>query len=700
MIRIGVWLACLAGWAWAAAELRAAGAESTRQASDLRIAVTTRWAGTAAGGYYPIRVRLTNTARARRLQLLFRGFRMGGGSNMLTVERQLVVDQNAAVQVTLPVPMVQSEISGIFEVREEGRVLEPFTQTLTLADRFQPGLERPGLLIISPDAVDFGRFDEAVNSLLTTGAAGTPGPTFGRGFSTSVGTNCEVAAPALLPDSWIDFTGLDIAALSLTTFDQLPPAVRTALLNWVESGGTLLVYDVGGPAAGSGDLNRLLGTNGRAAISPDWLPAEPGRHHPIVPVVGGFPGVPMPVVPAPGRPPGAGVPPVAPPPAAAASVWLVQPETFSHRDLMLGRVYAFPANPFPGTAVDWAWWLDDLSQARWQWTKRHGFSSRCRHQEFANFLIPGVGAVPVLAFLTLITIFSVTIGPLNLFVLWRRKQMYLLVATIPLISLLTTAALFGYGIASDGFGVRSRVRSLTLLDQRSKSAVSWNRVTHYAGLAPSAGLTFAPETAVFPIWPDNTGLESGVVDWTNTQHLKNGWLRSRTLTQFVTAAHRVERGRIEIGPVADGRLPVANGLAVSVGRLVVKNDAGQLFVGRNIAAGANAQLQAAREDDLRELAAVYDQFPLMPPEHWVAADTNDGRAFHPYMPVHPPVADLQFQTGFQESILKRLKSPGREPPAGLPHRSWLAVFDAAPNADVGLKTFTVSPDLHVWIGRY
>ena len=88
--------------------------------------------------------------------------------------------------------------------------------------------------------------------------------------------------------------------------------------------------------------------------------------------------------------------------------------------------------------------------------------------------------------------------------------------------------LLGYAIASDGFALRTRVRSLTMLDQTRGEAVSWSRVSYYAGLAPSGGLRFSRDTAIYPIESSFTGSGAHrVLDWTEDQHMTSGWLRSR-----------------------------------------------------------------------------------------------------------------------------------------------------------------------------
>ena len=89
-------------------------------------------------------------------------------------------------------------------------------------------------------------------------------------------------------------------------------------------------------------------------------------------------------------------------------------------------------------------------------------------------------------------------------------------------------------------------KNCDILSSSSFSAVTTSRIALYAGLAPSGGLQFTPETVVNTLWPSQGGFESASLDWTETQKLQSGWLRSRTRTQFVTTSHRDERGRLDV----------------------------------------------------------------------------------------------------------------------------------------------------------
>src|SRR5690606_23132597 len=132
-----------------------------------------------------------------------------------------------------------------------------------------------------------------------------------------------------------------------------------------------------------------------------------------------------------------------PPTPELQFTWSAERGIYRSRELMLGTVYAFADDPFPGSDADWSWWRSQYPNQR-LWLSRQGFSSRTDNQEFFDFLIPGIRRFPVTGFLILITLFSVVIGPMNYFYFSRRRQLALIVITIPVIAFFTSMSLFSF----------------------------------------------------------------------------------------------------------------------------------------------------------------------------------------------------------------------------------------------------------------
>lgn len=654
----------------------AIGSTTMRRAEDFVVTIDSTWAGGGSGGYYPIRVRIQNRGPDRSLTIRF----VPIDEPAPLVRRTVEVPQNAAVTVTLSIPCVSPATYGRLEVLQQGRVMTDFTETVGLPDLNDN--EWPSLLVISPDDVDRRGFEDGASGVYVQGisfggSAGGFGGSFGGGGGGGW-ADSQVVEPSLLPQTWVDYTAVDLVAVSMPTFAALSEEQRSAILDWVVCGGTLIIHDVGKRPPDSPELPDLIHVSEYAAESNGWNAPEARRRKDLEngsdPFVSGE------------RPRREGTNP-------QAAKW---PDgTVFRRSLALGRIYAIQGSAFPGSPADWQWIVDDLGPTRSRWIMREGMSARQANSEFLEFLIPSVRGVPVGVILVLITVFAVVIGPLNYLYLWRKSRLYLLVLTIPAIALGTSIALFAYSAFAHGFGVRSRVRSLTVLDQRAKTSVTSARVALYAGLAPSDGLRFSPETAVFPVWsPTGGGFKQATVDWTEQQHFASGWLESRTRTQFLLCSLRDQRGRLEI--TGDEHAPqAANGLEWNVSAVVVSTHDGRLWYAHDLAAGETASLASLTTAHRGEFARLLSRNAPELPERLTRSGSS------PFSPLSAYNVDIahQFQYGMLEKNLAWL---GQIRSAGftMPPDSYAAILADDPGVDVGLEQTAEEASVHVLVGYY
>ncbi len=713
-------LLVLGGMALLPARVSAHGAEFFRRGHDLQINIDTRWAGTTHGGYYPIRIRIVNRGPSKDLTLVFASEQ----DRIPEVRQTISAEQNATVEMSLSVPLVGDGSTGTLYFEHDGQRLAGMEQRLTLSEHDDAGAAwfRPSLLVISPQQVETSHFEQAGTALAqqaysSMGYGGYP-PGFGGGTMTA--GDIAVIPPRMLPEKWIDYSGVDLVAVPLRTLQSMGTAPRTALVKWVHTGGNLIVYGVGKSPAESEPLHKALGLEEQEPGRLSWQPADPqSRDAAVGQLLSGVQvneaGIGIAVEMLGEAMAGGGVPDAAQvqeliegvhggEPAPPGSKWPVNTEVFAQADLLLGRVVAFSGQPFPGTAEDWLWLLGSIGSERFRWPAREGLSARGDSPDFMNFLIPNVKGVPVYSFLAMITLFTLLIGPVNYFVLWRQKRLYLLVVTIPLIAFCTSLLMFGYSAIAQGFGVKSRTRSVTVLDQRAKVAVTSSRTALYAGLAPSGGLQFSPETAVYPIWPLHVGFESAEVDWTRTQGLTSGWLRSRTRTQFKTVAHREARGRLEFGSAGNDGLTVANGFEWDAAALIVSDDLGMLHFGRNLPAGGSLSLKPATPADRREFVKLLRAHPMEPPDA-VVNGRNSGmfgsgsrNSYRRYLHgMYLPPQEAEFRESLAEQKLEALTKL-ETGAAVLPPRSFVILFAENPGVELGTTGTSPQADLHVLIG--
>ena len=652
---------------------------------DLQVDVDSRWAGCGQGGYCPVRVRVVNRGPTRTLT-----FRIAKSYQLVTGVRQTIeVPQNAALSVTLPVPMVNSSTTAEFRVEQSGSLLEKMNRPINLPEVNVAEIGRPGLLVVAPGVVDMQAFEDGATTFRHTGG--------GASGASSRSSTCVALPRSSLPSSWIDYSGLDIVSISLDELTKLPKGTRAALIQWTRCGGTLLVTAAGDQETASSTAAKLLVDDSVSASAWSWTePKLEDRN--VAQIVHQDASV--------------SVPSLIVAPTTSPGEWSREAMPFRVTDVGFGKLVLFRAEPFPGTAQDWFWLLKSVGgMPRWDWGRRHGESARIGTSDFFLFLIPGIGGVPVVMFLVLITIFAVVIGPLNYFVLARRKQLHLLLLTIPALALFTSFLLFGYTIVAHGFSVKARCRSLTFIDQAAQSAVTLSRLSLYAGQAPSAGMQFSRDTAVYPIWPESEQFESGQVDWTNSQNLTSGWLRSRTRTQFLTVGHRTERGRLEVTSPSPDKLTVANGFEWGFEPLVIVNEQGRLFVSKSVPAGTSIDLQPATEDELKDVVSALQRYPLELPtglanagspsaNFWGGPPHRRGAMYYGYGSV-----TWHHHESLMELAWLRLKS-GAVVPGGVNAeaspmpRTFYGLATQTPHIELGVPKATEINSLHTVMGRW
>jgi hypothetical protein len=670
------------------------GDERTTNADDLTIRTDTRWAGGGAGGYLPIRVHVVNHGAPRDLTFEFEP--TGPGSGGVRVRRVIGVDQNTSLNFTLSVPLIDSR-DGQLRVYEGSRLLSGHDRSISVPSVVYTVPSPPAMLVIAPTAVDCGRYVEAARHLVSSGPSG---PYYMGRSATDSSTLADVVQPELLPESWIDYSGLDFVALPRDEFEHLEHAARAAIVKWVECGGNLLVYDIGSEAGALGRLDRLIDGSEQSASAPAWHDANPSdrptgeikieseEETSGFTVRGGRV--------APTKPTGAGAKKT---PKTAESSWQVGKNTFHSRELMLGAVYAFPENPFPGTINDWLWLCESGGPERWSWTTRHGSSPHFGTKDFFKFMNLGIHGVPTIAFFVLISVFGIVIGPVNYVYLSRRKMLWLLLFTVPALAFTTSALLVGYSMAAHGFATQSRTRSLTVLDQHNQTSVTMSRLALFAGVTPSGGMRFSPDTAVYPVIPTTNNPRGGTVDWTDTQHLVSGWLPARTRTQFYTVRNAEQRARVEFKQ-ASGKAEFANGLPWELQMIVVSDPQGRLYTAHSVAAGGTVALAEAAPDELREFSALLkENAPALPPGFVEPTVTpfRGGRAWTTYMMLSGTTTD--FATNLMERRLNQW-AMNLTMKAHLPPRTYLAVVRQNPGVETGVASTSDSASLHVLNGNF
>jgi hypothetical protein len=333
--------------------------------------------------------------------------------------------------------------------------------------------------------------------------------------------------PSRLPENWLGYTSLRAVLIAPSEWSQLTEPQQNALLTWTAAGGDLIVLDAEPATIFS-----------KAQMHSD--PDETGAVHYFF-----------------GR--------VYPAQSAAITEGGLAKTLEAARRVPEELSLVLPVDRSPS----------------WGHILEHGF----------HLPIPGIDGVPATAYLWILLIFSLLIGPANYIVLWRKRRQPLMVITVPLISGAFVAVLAGYAIAGEGFGVRARAATFTILDQAGNHAATRASISLYAaGMTPGGGLNFPRDTAVFSMGTNGRGIREEALDLTTAQRFTSGMIRARLPANFQEISFRPARERLTVSRDSNG-IEVFNGLGVAVRRLYYR-DKGTLYALANpLPEGTKARLR-------------------------------------------------------------------------------------------------------------
>jgi hypothetical protein len=439
-------------------------------------------------------------------------------------------------QLTLPVPIMADSENISLRIWEKGRPLDGFVTSTSMQSAHDPD-EAAVLFVTDPsgalgvEATGWARYvGPPKRGRYGAYAPYMGGRITGRGGGGVVPRLDFLLDPDRVPNNWLGFTSLRAVAIAPTEWAQLTPSQQDALLTWTASGGDLLIID--------GALDTVLAADARPAGFQTTNDAFNNYY--------------------------------------LGHIHLVKSADIREKGMPDIMAKIDIASPY----ADWT--LPANRAMDFDWVASRGF----------RLPIDGVGGVPTKAYLSMLVLFSVVIGPLNYLYLWRKRQQVLLVLTVPVISLLFIGVLAAYAFLGEGLAVRGRATTFTILDQTTKQAATRASVSLYAGgIAPSGGLTFPAQFAVFPLGTDSTGLRAATaLDLTDSQRFSNGMLQARSPSNFEEIAYGPARERLSFERNGN-EFSVVNGLGNRVTQLYYR-ESGRIYA-------MNGTLDAGQKGALR-----------------------------------------------------------------------------------------------------
>ena len=276
----------------------------------------------------------------------------------------------------------------------------------------------------------------------------------------------------------------------------------------------------------------------------------------------------------------------------------------------LGSVYSDERNNdsslFPGFGVD----------------PRSAVDTEYLFSSYDGDLVLGMTAIPAKGLLVMVVLFGLVVGPLNFFVLAKRRRRVWIWWTVPAISLVASGMIFGYAMLSEGVTGRSRCVALTVLDENVGRASTVGYLSYYCPLTPGPlDFSYDTEVTLLGFDPARYGYyrydddeRAGVIDFTRSQRFI-GWLPARTARGFQVRKNEDRRERLPVRRMADGNVAVVNGLGVTISKLSLTDADGKSYVGENLIEGQEqvlrplSQEEAGRRKELPSTASLLGKWP-------------------------------------------------------------------------------------------
>lgn len=314
--------------------------------------------------------------------------------------------------------------------------------------------------------------------------------------------------PDMCPENWVNLVAMNQVSISYRDFSQLDQPRRTALRRYTETGGCLVLMDADDEA--NDVLHEVLSLGRPRAIYglqqdyPFGLGSVRIDSRSILDLIN--------------------------------EDAMVAPENFSLVALMQNE--------------------QDMGAA----------TIRFMMREPPQLRLPGFETVPVRSFVFLISLFAILVGPVNFYVLSKKKKRTLALLTIPCIAIAMTLFLTGYAFWNEGIGTKVIPRTVTHLDQTRHRFSQVAKPGIFAGIATNS-MGFPDTVSPLATGRERTGrwqTRPLSIDWTHGTNLGPNWIPSRTTTEFMLARSGPCRKRVQIKPADSGKYAVTNALGVEL----------------------------------------------------------------------------------------------------------------------------------------
>ena len=571
--------------------LLVAGVSEARAYGDLNITVQAPDVEWTSMGYaeYLVTVRNNSTNTARRVTLEIPNDRWGSnwGASISRISRTFEVPAGSTVEVPLLQPAISVHGDGLrvlIDGKRQKDSLALYTDSHGSRDAYYYGYGETESTIFCSPTLRGDVIDDLQTGL---GGASSLGSHYsGSHYSSSHDSKLYTLARseyaiAQWSPRWLSYTRYTAVLLAAEDLETMPQPVRDAIDRYIHCGGTLVVLGESPPPDAWGEAGPVEGwshTSGRMETLTDGV---------------------------------------------------------SLYAFGLGQCLIFTEDAYTSWG-DAAW---DVIAATLGSSQEAWGDPLSPEQANDSFPVVEDGGIPARGLLVMMVLFAVIIGPVNLVVLHRLNRRLWTLWTVPAMSLLFSATVFGYAMFSEGWDAIGRSASVTVLDENTLHASTIGLQGYYCPLTPGDGLHFERDTEVTAqigddgMYGPTSRSSARTIDWTHDQHLANGWVSSRVPAHFRIRKSESRRERLDVTRNDDGSYTVVNGLGAAITDLAVADTAGRLYTaGRIPAGGSAALLRDPNPPDTEDPPPLQDSLRDGRPWEWVNRLASGGRGPYPVTP--------------------------------------------------------------------
>jgi hypothetical protein len=225
-------------------------------------------------------------------------------------------------------------------------------------------------------------------------------------------------------------------------------------------------------------------------------------------------------------------------------------------------------------------------------------------------------------------------------------------------------------------------------------------------------LSLPADVVMYPILP-SWAREALIYDekqmgWTTDRaKLKQGWLISRTPTQYLSIRSRKSPSRLQVLSAAnEDKVRVKNELGARIQTLVVTRDDGKMFFAEGVGESESANLQPIEQDDaIRRISKlIVEALPQAP----MALASNDAdlasvlgqRRSRRYGRYGGQYSSGRLSENIAADSITSLAGLNGAPALALAPRSYVAVTEKGPEVELGVSTAQEEASFHLIQGKY